>query len=86
MIEEKFPPGTPVCVRQSIDHRTDPVEIEVMGTVESWADRPTGAWHAHGKNKKLWLKRLMLRKPDGELVSLVIDRGTAIAKLEARSS
>lgn len=84
VLEKQFPPGTPVCVLQSIDEREAPITIEVVGVVEAWQNRPTGSWFAHGKNDKLWLKRLTLRKPDGEQVSLVIDGSTAIAKLEAK--
>ena len=86
MIESKFPPGTPVCVRQIVEHRIQDIETEVFGVVEAWTDEPTGAWHAHGKQHKLWLKRLRLRKTDGELVVLVVDDGTSIAKLEPRST
>ena len=86
MMESQFPPGTPVCVRQTIERRTQNIETEVIGVVEAWTDEPTGAWHAHGKQHKLWLKRLKLRKADGELVLLVIDDGTSIAKLEPRSA
>ena len=86
MIESQFPPGTPVCVRQTIERRTQDIETEVIGVVEAWTDEPTGAWHAHGKQHKLWLKRLKLRKSDGELVLLVLDDRTSIAKLERRST
>ncbi len=86
MNESQFPPGTPVCVRQVVEHRIQDIETEVIGVVEAWTDEPTGAWHAHGKQHKLWLKRLKLRKSDGELVLLVVDDGTSIAKLEPRST
>lgn len=86
MIESQFPPGTPVCVRQTIERRIQDIETEVIGVVEAWTDEPTGAWHAHGKQHKLWLKRLKLRKSDGELVLLVLDDRTSIAKLEPRST
>ena len=86
MMESQFPPGTPVCVRQVVEHRIQDIETEVVGVIEAWTDEPTGAWHAHGKQHKLWLKRLKLRKSDGELVVLVVDDGTSIAKLEPRSA
>jgi len=86
MMESQFPPGTPVCVRQTIERRTQDIETEVIGVVEAWTDEPTGAWYAHGKQHKLWLKRLKLRKSDGELVLLVLDDRTSIAKLERRST
>ena len=83
MSESQFPPGTQVCVRQTIDHRSHPIEAEVVGAIESWEDLPTGSWHARGKNGRLWLKRLKLRKADGEVALLVIDNRTSITKLEA---
>lgn len=68
---------------------------ETVGVVEAWSEEPTGSWHAHGKEpqsgpaavkrpgRKLWLDRLRLRKVDGEVVLLVIDDATQIARLEA---
>jgi len=82
-VAAKFPPGTPVCVRQVTRMRAEDFETEVVGVVEAWEHRPTGSWFAHGKNHKLWLKRLKLRKSDGEITALVIDDQTYIAKREA---
>lgn len=83
--ERLFPPGTPVCVKQQVRRRKvmGPFEAEVVGVIEAWEDRPTGSWHAHGKDDKLWLKRLKLRKADGEITLLVIDNATQIARIEA---
>lgn len=86
MIESKFPPGTPVRVRQVVERRRDSIEVEIVGTIESWDELPTGSWHAHGRHDRLWLKRLKLRKADGELTLLVIDDLTAIAKLEPKTN
>jgi hypothetical protein len=84
-IEEQFPSGTPVCVRQTMKRRSGAQTAEVIGVVDSWEDQPTGSWHAHGQGDKLWLRRLVLRKADGEVTVLVVDDGTDIAKLEAAS-
>ncbi|MEK6798928.1 MAG: hypothetical protein AABZ12_08200 [Planctomycetota bacterium] len=81
-IESQFPPGTPVEVRQTTRLRGESFSIRVIGVVESWEDLPTGSWYAHGKDDKYWLRRLKLRKHDGELTLLVMDAGTTIAKLE----
>jgi hypothetical protein len=97
MSMSSFPPGTPVCVKQTVKRRDDSYEVEVVGVVELWEDEPTGSWHAFGRSKssgsmpsatnpsggKLWLRRLKLRKADGEMVFLVIDDSTEIAKLAA---
>ena len=86
MYESHFPPGTQVKVEQIIDHRSDPITSETIGVVEAWEELPTGSWHAHGKDGKLWLSRLKLRKEDGELTLLVIDDSTTITRLETESS
>jgi hypothetical protein len=80
--ESAFPAGTTVRVKHAVLRRGRPIEAEVTGVVEAWEDRPTGSWYAHGKNDKLWLKRLKLRKADGEVTLLVIDTATEIAKRE----
>jgi len=84
IVESRFPPGTPVCVREVTRLRDDSYEAETIGVVESWSVKPTGSWYAHGKDKRLWLRRLTLRKPDGELTQIVVDDYTYIAKLEAK--
>jgi len=81
--EAAFPPGTPVSVTETTILRDKPIETQVIGVVEAWEDLPTGSWFARGKNDRLWLKRLRLRKADGETTLLVIDDGTSIAMLEA---
>lgn len=84
IVEAKFPPGTPVCVRQVTRMRADDFVTETVGVIESWEDKPTGSWYAHGKDDKLWLRRLTLRKADGEITQIVVDDQTHIAKLEAK--
>ena len=84
--ESQFPAGTPVCVTLRTQRRGRPYPAEVIGVVEAWEESPTGSWFAHGKDDKLWLKRLRLRKADGEITLLVIDDSTAIAKLEPAKS
>ena len=85
MPETTFPAGTPVRVVQVIEGRGLSYETEVIGVVEAWESQPTGAWHAHGKEGRLWLKRLKLRKADGEVTLLVIDDHTSIAKIESKT-
>ena len=82
--EVQFPSGTPVCVRQRVDLRDGLFQAEVVGVVELWEEQSTGAWFAHSPDDKLQLKRLRLRKADGEQVLLVIDDSTEIAKLEGK--
>ncbi len=84
MCDSQFPPGTPVCVTQSVQMGKQSIEAEVVGVVEAWDELPTGSWYAHGKNGRLWLKRLRLQKADGELVLLVVDDSTVVARLQAK--
>jgi len=81
--ETTFAPGTQVCVTETTFRREQSIQTQVVGVVDAWENLPTGSWFAHGKKDKLWLKRLRLRKADGEITLLVLDDGTAIAKLEA---
>lgn len=82
MSESMFPPGTRVKVTQSIRRRGETIEASVVGVVEAWENKPTGSWYAHGKRDKLWLKRLRLRKDDGEIVVLVMDSSTRMGPAE----
>lgn len=50
----------------------------VEGEVISCEPESTGSWFAHGKNDKLWLLRVRLRKADGEISTLNIDQNTEI--------
>ena len=82
--ELRFPPGTPVCITEKIRRRDRVTVSHAYGTIEAWEELPTGSWYAHGKNDRLWLRRLKLRKLDGEISLLIVDDSTSIAKLEAR--
>ena len=80
--EHLFPVGTPVCVNTKTWRRDRATETQTFGTIEAWEELPTGSWYAHGRNDRLWLRRLKLRKVDGEISLLVVDDATSIAKLE----
>jgi len=79
-----FKPLQRVRVTQTIQTRDGPWQTQVEGQVVSCESRPTGAWFAHGKNDKLWLRRLRLEKDDGEIVDLVIDGDTMVTALDDR--
>ena len=66
-------PGTRVKVTQQIAARDYTWTSDVVGTVLGYEQKQTGSWYAHSKNDKLWLDRLMLRKDDGELITLNLD-------------
>ena len=77
-MHDRLTPGTRVLVTQQIAARHYALSSEVRGTVLNYEQRPTGSWFAHSKNDKLWLNRLMLRKDDGELITLNLDEFTRI--------
>jgi len=75
--------GQRIRVTQSIVGRDRTWSCQVEGTVQSCKVEPTGSWYAHGKNDKLWLLRLRLRKDDGELTALILDANSKILFLDA---
>lgn len=79
-------PGTRIRVHQEIDRREGNWTHDVEGEVVWVRSEPTGSWHAHGKNDKLWLYRIRLRKPNGELTTLVVDQHTRIDVLNGGAS
>jgi hypothetical protein len=74
-------PGDRIRVTQRIDGRDRTWSTSLEGVVESRRAEPTGSWYAHGKNDKLWLVRIRLRKPDGEVTSLIVDHNTRVELL-----
>lgn len=75
--------GQRIRIRHSIDRREGAWERVVEGTIISVKAEPTGSWYAHGKDDKLWLQRVVLRKADGELTSVAIDPATSVELLES---
>jgi hypothetical protein len=71
-------PGAKVKVIQQIAARDYSWSSETAGSVVSFEQKQTGSWYAHSKNDKLWLDRLTIRKPDGELTTLSLDDFTRI--------
>src|SRR5258708_5854656 len=72
-IRKQLTPGAQVVVTQQIPHRNRTWTNEVRGTVVSYQQKQTGSWYAHSKDDKLWLDRLTLKMPDGELLTLNLD-------------
>ena len=79
----RLPNGTPVLVVQRIPQTDPSLEARTAGVIDSCEEEPTGAWYAHGRNGKLWISRLHLRKADRELTTLTIDEQTQIYPLAA---
>lgn len=74
-------PGERVRISQFITERDRRWSCEVEGVVESVEYRKTGSWYAHGKNDRLWLMRVMLRKADGEQVLVNVDQSCRVTPL-----
>lgn len=66
--------GSRVRVVQQIPKQTGSRATSVEGVVLRMGQQKTGSWFAHGRDKKLWLDRLELKKDDGELVVLNLDQ------------
>jgi hypothetical protein len=72
-IRKQLAPGANVTVIQQIAARDYSWSGEITGTVVEYSQQETGSWFAHSKNDKLWLDRLTLREPDGEITTLNLD-------------
>jgi hypothetical protein len=76
-----FAPGTRVRVTQQMPQTHTVWSTRVEGTVVRWRQDRTGSWFAHGKDDKVWLDRLELRRDDGELVTLNLDQWSLVEPL-----
>jgi hypothetical protein len=72
-IRKQLVPGARVKVIQQIAARNYTWTTEVRGTIVDYAQKETGSWFAHSRDEKLWLDRLVIRKDDGEITSLILD-------------
>lgn len=75
---DQIKPGQRVRIHQEIDRREGNWVNTVEGTVVAAQPEKTGSWHAHGRDARLWLNRIRLKKPDGELTTIVIDQHTRL--------
>ncbi len=81
-VRKPIPPGTRVRVEQVIQRRAGAHSTVVEGEVVAHDLEPTGAWYAHGKKGRLWLSRLRIKKPDGEISALNLDSNSTITILK----
>ncbi len=82
MTEQEIKPGQRIRVFQEIERREGNWTLETVGTVLAINAEPTGSWYAHGKDDRLWLTRIRLRKDDGEETTLVSDHCTRLEVLD----
>ncbi len=81
---DPYRPGQRLRVTQQIPRlgNADPTTAAaVEGVVVRFDQQKTGSWYAHSKDGKLWLDRLLLRKDDGELVTVNLDRYSSVEVL-----
>ncbi len=71
-------PGTRVRVTQQLPQTHTVWSTAVEGTIVRYRQAKTGSWFAHSKGDRLWLDRLELKKDDGELVELNLDRYSVV--------
>ena len=77
-----FAPGTRVRVTQQMPQTHAVWTATGEGTVCRYRQAQTGSWFAHAKDDRLWLDRLELKKDDGELVLLNLDRYSVVEPIE----
>ena len=82
-IASQLKPGAAVRVTQQIAARDHTWTTDVRGVVVEFSQRQTGSWYAHSKNDRLWLDRLTLQKPDGELITLNLDEYSQVEVTDA---
>ncbi len=83
MTFEDLEPGQRVRVHQMIDRRAGDWHFTVEGVIEAVEVSKTGSWFAHSKDDKFWLRRIRLRKDDGEQSLLNVDQWTEIERINA---
>ena len=69
----QFVPGAKVQVTQQIPHRDRTWTNLIKGEIVSFEQRPTGSWFAHSKSDRLWLDRMVIKREDGEIMTLILD-------------
>lgn len=81
-----YAPGQRVRVTQQVPklgNAGETLSITVEGTIVSFEQTKTGSWYAHSRDNKLWLDRLQLKKDDGEVVVLNLDKYSSVEVLSA---
>lgn len=77
---ETFPykAGERIRVTQQISRQTGVLSTSVEGRIVRFEQSKTGSWYAHAKDDRLWLDRLILKKNDGEIVTLNLDQYSVV--------
>ncbi len=70
--------GQRVRVTQQVPRLSGNMSITIEGVIVRFGQQKTGSWFAHSKDDKLWLDRLEIRRDDGEMVTMNLDRNTRV--------
>jgi hypothetical protein len=74
----RYEPGQRVRITQQIPRQTGSLLTTIEGTIVESVRQKSGSWYAHSPDHKLWLDRLEIRKDDGEIVFMNVDRNTHV--------
>ncbi|MBY0312695.1 MAG: hypothetical protein K2W85_11555 [Phycisphaerales bacterium] len=78
---DQYRVGQRVRVTQQTPRLSGAFITTVEGIVQRFGAQKTGSWFAHSKDDKLWMDRLELRKDDGEIIILNLDRYSHVEPL-----
>jgi hypothetical protein len=81
MEQTAYQAGQRVRVTQRTPRGSGTMEIVFEGTVVRAGSGKTGSWFAHGKDGKVWLDRLELRRDDGEVIVCNLDQYSKVEVL-----
>ncbi|MEO1278676.1 MAG: hypothetical protein AAFV77_06960 [Planctomycetota bacterium] len=79
---ENLTPGSTVRVTQQFPRQSGTMVTTIEGVVVRVGQEKSGSWFAHTRDNKVWIDRVELRKKDGELVVVNLDRYSAIEVLQ----
>jgi hypothetical protein len=82
MAATAFKIGRRIRVTQEVPRQRGAMTSVVEGAIVRFGPQKTGSWFAHGKDHKLWLDRVELQRPDGELVALNLDQHSRVEFLD----
>ena len=79
---DQLTPGTTVRITQQFPRQSGTMVTTVEGVVTRVGQKKSGSWFAHTKDNKVWIDGVELRKKDGEMVVLNLDRYSAVEVLK----
>lgn len=79
---EQLAPNQQIRVDQTIRRREGAWTTSIEGTILEILDAPTGSWYAHSPNDRYWLRRIRLRKSNGEVTMISLDEDSVVSVLQ----